>query len=60
MEVKIYNRWGQLIYTSQDPNFEWDGTFENGKECGEGVYLVIMDGTLVALTMLMVTELQIQ
>ena len=45
MEVKIYNRWGQLIYTSQDPNFEWDGTFEDGKQCGEGVYLVIMDGT---------------
>jgi gliding motility-associated-like protein len=45
MEIKIYNRWGQLIYTSDDPNFEWDGTTESGKECGEGAYLIIMDGT---------------
>lgn len=45
MEIKIYNRWGQLIYTSDDPNFEWNGTTESGKECGEGAYLIIMDGT---------------
>ena len=45
MEVNIYNRWGKLVFTSNDPNFEWDGTLENGNECGEGAYLVIMDGT---------------
>ena len=45
MEVKIYNRWGQLVFSSDDPNFEWDGTLDNGKRCGDGAYLVIMDGT---------------
>lgn len=45
MEVKIYNRWGQLVFSSDDPNFEWDGTLDNGNRCGDGAYLVIMDGT---------------
>ena len=29
-EIFIYNRWGKLIYTSNDPHFHWDGTI-NGK-----------------------------
>ena len=41
----IYNRWGQLVFNSIDPNFEWDGNTENGKVCKPGAYLVIMDGT---------------
>ncbi len=28
--ITIYDRWGMLIYTSNDPNFYWDGTV-NGK-----------------------------
>jgi len=24
----IYNRWGQLVFESYDPNLGWDGTFE--------------------------------
>ncbi|MEY4804397.1 MAG: hypothetical protein RL331_916 [Bacteroidota bacterium] len=24
-ELTIYNRWGELIFTSQDPNIGWDG-----------------------------------
>ena len=45
MEVSIYNRWGQLVFASSDPNFEWDGTNEKGKDCDNGAYLVIMNGT---------------
>lgn len=36
-EIRIYNRWGQLVYTSTDPAEEWDGTY-NGLICPNGIY----------------------
>ena len=45
MQINIYNRWGQLVFKSFDPNFQWDGNSESGKECKPGAYLVIMNGT---------------
>ena len=35
--IEIYNRWGNIVYTSTDNNFSWDGTFEK-KQLSEGVY----------------------
>lgn len=35
---QIYNRWGQLIFESKDPEKGWDGTF-NGQLCQSGVYV---------------------
>ncbi|MDD4394919.1 MAG: gliding motility-associated C-terminal domain-containing protein, partial [Bacteroidales bacterium] len=29
-EIFIYNRWGMLVYHSEDPHFKWDGSV-NGK-----------------------------
>jgi gliding motility-associated-like protein len=37
-ELKIYNRWGSLIFQSNDINKGWDGTF-NGKPVPVGVYM---------------------
>ena len=37
-QVNIYNRWGEHIFSSTDPNKQWDGTFK-GTKCAEGVYL---------------------
>ena len=37
-ELQIYNRWGGLVFTSDDPAKQWDGTYKGG-ECPEGVYL---------------------
>ena len=45
MNVNIYNRWGKLVFTSDDPNFRWDGTNLRGRKCDTGSYLVIIDGT---------------
>ncbi|MFY0601333.1 MAG: gliding motility-associated C-terminal domain-containing protein [Cyclobacteriaceae bacterium] len=28
-EIFIYNRWGQIVFNSQDANFRWDGSFQN-------------------------------
>lgn len=30
-ELKIFNRWGQLIFNSHDPQQPWDGTFKGQK-----------------------------
>jgi len=36
-KMHVFNRWGQLIYTTQDVSQGWDGTFQ-GEECPFGVY----------------------
>jgi gliding motility-associated-like protein len=43
-EVIIANRWGQIIYTSTDPNFSWDGTF-GGKPCQDDAYVYLITAT---------------
>lgn len=38
---QIFNRWGQLIFSSSDPEEGWDGTFE-GRMCSVGVYSYLL------------------
>jgi gliding motility-associated-like protein len=40
-EVKIFNRWGDLIYTSSDYKNDWNGT-RNGKQVPEGTYYYLI------------------
>lgn len=35
--MNIFNRWGQLVYSTNNVNQGWDGKF-NGQLCDEGVY----------------------
>ena len=46
MEFKIYNRYGQVVFESNDEEFGWDGTFQ-GKEENTGVfvYYVVYDNS---------------
>lgn len=38
-EILIFNRWGTVVYESNDPFFKWDGRDQNNnKECSTGVY----------------------
>ncbi len=37
-KILIFNRWGEKIYTSTDPFFEWDGTHK-GNKCTVGTYV---------------------
>lgn len=39
----VYNRWGNLIYTTEDPNLGWDGTFKGVAQPVE-TYLWIAEG----------------
>ncbi len=41
--IVIFNRWGKLMYESNNPYFKWDGRTDGGTECSEGVYYWIMD-----------------
>jgi len=36
-EVIILNRWGNIIFQSNDPKDRWDGMYK-GKQCPDGVY----------------------
>lgn len=38
----IFNRWGEKIFESFDPNHGWDGTYM-GKEMNPGVYVYYID-----------------
>lgn len=42
-QVYIYNRWGQLIFSSQGPNHAWDGRTFAGEEATEGVYFYVVE-----------------
>jgi gliding motility-associated-like protein len=36
--LDIYNRWGQVVFHSDNPHEGWDGSYKN-KMCPEGVYV---------------------
>jgi gliding motility-associated-like protein len=44
LQVQIWNRWGQLVYSSSDPTMGWDGYF-NGAEAQTGVYAYLIKYT---------------
>lgn len=38
-DIGIFNRWGELIFSSQDVDFKWDGTNANGNVVKDGTYI---------------------
>lgn len=39
VEMTIFNRWGKVVYTTDDPMINWDGKNQNNNEdCADGVY----------------------
>lgn len=40
-DVKVYNRWGQLVYSMNNYNNSWDGS-SDGKNLPEGAYYFII------------------
>lgn len=41
VDMQIFNRWGNLVFETNDPNINWQGTNENGKELAEGTYFFV-------------------
>jgi gliding motility-associated-like protein len=38
IDMKIFNRWGQLVFETTDPEINWNGENLNGKPLPSGVY----------------------
>ncbi len=41
---RVFNRWGQEVYQTQEPRFRWNGNHLNGQALPEGVYLYHLEG----------------
>ena len=41
IELKIFNRWGEIVFESMDPNINWDGKNKNGQDLPPGTYYYI-------------------
>ncbi len=42
-KFNIFDRWGKLVFTTNDPTKQWDGTI-NGEKAAVGVYVWEVDG----------------
>jgi gliding motility-associated-like protein len=44
IDLKVFNRWGQLIFQTSDPDINWDGKIQSSdKVVSTGVYYYICD-----------------
>jgi gliding motility-associated-like protein len=43
LEILIFNRWGEKVFESTNPNFKWDGS-KNGNPLTAGVYYYLIRG----------------
>ncbi len=50
VDIKIYNRWGNLVFSSTHPDILWDGKNQDSKQpCSDGVYYYICRYTALKL-----------
>lgn len=38
-ELQVFNRWGQMVFKSNDPAKGWRGEYSDGKPAAQGVYV---------------------
>lgn len=44
INLKVFNRWGELVYETTDPNFQWDGKIMKTKKLvSPGIYYYLCD-----------------
>ena len=41
-DLKIYNRWGNIIFETSDPTKGWNGKQSNGKPAPAGSYIYLL------------------
>jgi gliding motility-associated-like protein len=47
MEYRVYNRWGELLFKTTDPEESWNGTNQNGQPQPAGTYVYYVNATLI-------------
>lgn len=45
VELLIFNRWGTVVFKSQNPNDCWNGNDPSGNALNAGVYFFVLQGT---------------
>jgi len=40
-KIQIFNQWGQLVFETNDPQINWDGSNKKGKSLASGVYYYV-------------------
>jgi hypothetical protein len=49
--MKIYNRWGGLVFETNDPDIFWNGiNKDSGEMCTDGVYYYVVKANTIRLT----------
>ncbi|MEM7658166.1 MAG: PKD domain-containing protein [Bacteroidota bacterium] len=43
-EMRVYNRWGKLVYKTRSPDQAWQGFLPDGEPAPEGVYMFVATG----------------
>jgi gliding motility-associated-like protein len=41
--IKVFNRWGAVVFESNESGFAWDGISQRGDECDTGTYFYIIN-----------------
>ncbi len=41
IDIQIFNRWGNLVFQTTDPEINWPGTTQDGKELADGTYFYV-------------------
>ena len=50
VDMTIFNRWGKTMYTTTDPEINWDGKNQNNNEdCINGVYYYVCEVYIITL-----------
>ncbi len=44
IDIKIFNRWGNMVFETSDPDINWDGkNMKNKADCAQGTYFYVCD-----------------
>lgn len=50
IDLQVFNRWGQVVFTATDPDINWDGTHKDGGTLPDGVYYYTCRVNFIRLT----------
>lgn len=59
IDLKIFNRWGKVMFETQDPEINWDGkNQQNGQDCPAEAYFYVGDVYFITLDGVKTTTVQ--